>query len=316
MGVKDVAGLLLRISPTVHNGNGNLFWNLGHFVCVDGLLFHHFRERLTGRHTALIQDNCRVHIGVVDPTTICRQESWAVSGIRILRNGDVVDLLATDPETGRPVVNEFYGDLSHIIRGFRLSLGFAGRMFDEARDQSAIDGSFSKSAHSSPWMRDAVSGFTVNCRLTDDDDSDNVRERCSEYGYREAPWHASLQGGEFALNAPRQMALSPVRATLGHSVLASTEDPERFVLVNTYTDPSRKGFTIEDTARLVRRVGASLGHGVKDGLLLASSGDPRIILHDSGTLTCLEHDRQGQRLLFKGGIDYGLSNMFLVCRRR
>lgn len=312
----ELTGEMIRSNRLlgIVNGNGNLFWNLGHFVCLNGAVFHHVREHLAGVHTALISDGGRARIGAVDVSSFERS-SWAVSGIRVLRGGDPVDLLETDPETGRPVAAEFYGDLSHIVRGFRLSLGFARRLFDETADcLPAEQGLFHKSAHVSPWLRHAVSGLPVTCSLDDGDERQTVLKSCHSYGYREVAWGAPMLAGDFALDHAGHMAIAPLRATLGHSLLVSTTDPDRLILVNTYTDASRKGFTIEDTADLSRRVAQSLGYDAREALLLSSSGDPRIILNDRG-LECLEHDTQGQRLLFKGGLDYGLSNMLLVCEK-
>jgi len=298
------------------NGNGNLFWNLGHFVCIDGLVFHHVREHLAGVHIALVQDGPRARIGAIDVAAFGRS-SWAVSGIRILRGGDPVDLLETDPQTGRPVATEFYGDLSHIVRGFRLSLGFAQRLFEETAERlPAQHGMYCKSTQVSPWLRHALAGLPVTCGLDDADERETILDSCRQHGYREIAWGGRMLAGDVAVNSSGHMAIAPLRATLGHSVLVSTGDPDCLILVNTYTDASRKGFTIEDTADLARRVARSLGHDAREALLLSSSGDPRIILNDGGRLACLEHDTDGQRILFKGGLDYGLSNMLLVCEKR
>ena len=40
----------------VLNGNGNLFWNMGHFAMTQGKLWSHFREELRGPQTVLVQD--------------------------------------------------------------------------------------------------------------------------------------------------------------------------------------------------------------------------------------------------------------------
>jgi hypothetical protein len=170
---------------------------------------------------------------------------------------------------------------------------------------------YAKANDLSPFLRDAVCGYPVTCRLGTDDDASVVRASLARFGYAECRWREQLSPGNFAL-CGEILALAYRRATLGHSVIASTEDRSLLLLVNTYTDPDRKGFTLEDTARLVCRVAASLGHRAQDALVLSSSGDPRILLRDGKNLVCIEKDRRGEPLLFKGGLDYGLSSVLVV----
>jgi hypothetical protein len=298
------------------SGNGNLFWNLGHFVFTASALYHHVREHVCGRQTALLHDASGLRLAVVEPNRLGADTRFAVSGMRILRGGEPVDLLAADPDTGRPAVHDFYGDLTHVLHGFRLSVTLSRRLFQAASRVLHCDGReyFAKAEALGPLLRDAVCGYPVTCPLAPGDDSEDVRASMSRFGYTERGWGERLTAGSFALHGEGLLALACRRATLGHSVIASTEDPRLILLVNTYSDPDRKGFTLEDTARVVCRVASSLGHRAQDALVLSSSGDPRIVLRHGNELVCLERNRRGETLLFKGGLGYGLSNVLLVVR--
>ncbi len=300
------------------NGNGNLYWNLGHFVYLRPALYGHVRECQCGSQTALVQDAAGTRLAVVNVGQLGGDVEWAVSGLRILRAGEPVDLLALDPDTNRPAVHDFYGDLTHVLYGFRPSLSLSRHLFEAASRvlEHAWRSCYAKADALSPFLRDAVCGYPVTCRLAPDDDPRVVRASLARFGYAERRWGERLSPGSFALRGDQLLALAYRRATLGHSVIASTEDPSLLLLVNTYTDTDRKGFTLEDTARLVRRVAASLGHRAQEALVLSSSGDPRILLHDGRGLVCIEKDRRGEPLLFKGGLDYGLSSVLMLVARR
>ena len=298
----------------VLNGNGNLFWNLGHFVYLKPVLYQHSREHLHGRHTALVQDSCGLRLDVVDVCALSRDVEFAVSGLRILRRGEVVDLFARDPDTGRPAVCDYYGDLTHVVHGFRLSLSLSRSLFSAASqivDQDATI-RYAKSEILNTYIQDAVCGYPISSVLAPDEDSSSVRTSLARFGYVERSLGEPLVPGTYALGDDGLLSIAYRRGTLGHSVIASTEDPGILLLVNSYTNPSRKGFTLEDTARLVTRVASSLGQRAQDALVLSSSGDVRIVLGRKNDLRCLEQNKRGETLLFKGGLEYGLSNALII----
>lgn len=303
---------------TILNGNGNLYWNLGHFVYTNGKLFHHFRERFSGPQTALVKDTSGVRIGTVDVTSLGKDVEFALSGCRIIRLGAPVDILSIDPETNRPVLSEFYGDLTHVLKGFRLSLSLSKHLFEDLSQVVHFSGHsyYAKAEQISDLLMDAVCGHPITCTLSSDDEVADIHKNMKQYGYKQMSWKEHLLPGSFAIYRDRVLAIAYCRATLGHSLIASTKDPQIFLFVNTYTNSSRKGFILEDIARLVVQASASLGHCVQDALLISSSGDPRIILRKGKELVCLKRNKYGEVLLFKGGLEYGLSNILMVLKKK
>lgn len=300
------------------NGNGNLFWNLGHFVICRGTHFHHFRERPVGCQTMLIANDQSIKIDTVNMAELGSDTRFAVSGCRILRDSDPVDLVATDPQTNRPPLADFYGDMTHVLHGFRLSLALSRLVFFQVSQRRRMGEHeiYERARTLSPLIVDAVCGHPITCVLDSDDPIDDIRTRMEEFGYLEHGGDERLTPGSYFLHDQHLLAIAFRRATLGHSIIASTRDEKTLLVVNTYTDATRKGFTLEDTARLVRRVGWSLGHEVVDAMILASSGDPRILLCEGERWRCLEKNARNQTLLFKGGLDYGLTSFIAVSERR
>lgn len=299
------------------NGNGNLYWNLGHFVFVKGKLYHHFREHLCGPQTVLLQDANGCRLATLGVDALSQKVDFAVSGCRIIHQGEPVDILSIDHETGRPVISEFYGDMTHVLHGFGLGRSLARRVFTESSQLVNWEGRsyYAKGDRSSAMLADAACGHPITCVLSSDDNIGPIRDSLNRYGYSECRWGERLTSGTFAFHKDNVLALAYRRATLGHSVIASTTDPNVLLLINTYTNQNRKGFTLEDTARLVLQSAASLSHCVKDALVISSSGDPRIILRRSENFFCLQNNSQGELLLFKGGVDYGLTSILMVTER-
>lgn len=309
----------------VADANGNLFWNLGQWVFTQGVLYQHFREKLVGSHTALFMDQAEnLQIGALNldqPLEV----KWAISGTRIIREGRSVNLAEIDPDTQRPLLAEFYGDFNQVIQGgfsplvsralFRANVELYPQFTPLPRMLTPIDdttarilgrdfrGSFGKTSTLSPLIRAAYRGEAAEFIV--EKDKDVLEEKLQKAGYRKGKLS---RRGTYQINPFR---IRFKRATFGHSLISTTEEG-KLLLTKTYSDPfTRKGLTIEDTARLAKRSASLLGFSIKDGILTSSGGDIRIEVENK----LLKESLSGETLLFWGEEEYGITSVLIFSQK-
>jgi hypothetical protein len=101
------------------------------------------------------------------------------------------------------------------------------------------------------------------------------------------------------------------RSTFGHSVI-STTNGGKLLITKTYTDTTRKGFTVEDTAKLVLRFGELIGQDINDSIVTSNGGDLRIHYCSQDGMKCLKRSRDGVPLLFRGEENYGITSALIL----
>jgi len=101
------------------DANGNLFWNLGHWLFSESTLFSHYREELLGPQGAFFMPfEGLPSIGALSLDSADGRENIraAVSGQRILRDGKIVGFTQTDAQTGRPLARNRSSNIFSPIR--------------------------------------------------------------------------------------------------------------------------------------------------------------------------------------------------------
>jgi len=314
--------------------NGNLFWNLGHWVYANGTLYKHYREVLKGRQVAFtVATDGRNEVRPVnfDSPNVFRDLRFAVSGIRIVSKGQPVDLLGVDTDTGRPVVSEFYGDMTHLLstgacvpinralfannseelpEDVNLSnmTDFSRRIFEKDCTRRRLA---KLAATPSKFLRDAVLGQSIEIPITEVELS-GIRESLRSAGYCEGLINGP---GRFFIEADR-LTIALKRSTFGYSMLSTTRQGS-ILITKVYTDESRRGGTVEDMANIVVHSARTLGLDVTESIITSSGADLRIHLTTEVTPQCmLSRSLDGTPLIYRGVEDYGVTSALVLARRK
>jgi hypothetical protein len=309
------------------DANGNLFWNLGHWIFTGGKLYRHFREVLRGGQTALIMPHDSVPlIGAVDfgRRDVFAGIRHAVFGQRLISGGQIVNILSTDKETGRPIVSEFAGDLNPLVAVPRipsLSRQLFASSFDLLPEEVDPTGMselarkvfeqdrpnlIAKSGTLHPLIKSVVAGKEV--AFTVEESEQMIRAALKSAGY----------GSDYSYESgTKTLRFAFRRAGFGYSLIGLDAGRETLFIGKTYTDFSRKGLTLEETALLLRAVCGSFGAEVADALVMSGGGDLRIGLAEArAKLKLISTSEEGEPLLYRGGKNYGITSAFTFSLRK
>lgn len=309
--------------------NGNLFWNLGHWIFSGGKLYHHYRELIKGRQTALVSGKdgkMAIRTLDFDEAIPFAGLDYAISGVGLVRGGKAVDLAGIDDSLGRLALTEFVGDFSHLISvGFNPIVNLEifksnievlegevdmSRMSRYSRRifESDCRNFLSKRAGKSDvFLQYLVKGEAV-C-IDCGSEFSSVRASLLAGGYREGP----LDGqGTFCLDGSL-LHLRAKRSRFGHSLI-SLSDQGQLLLTKVYTDHSRRGLTLEDTVSVSDSIAGNLGIVISDVMVASNGGDLRIHCLNGDSVIPVSESLDGEPLLFRG-VDYGVSSALVMARR-
>ncbi len=301
----------------VTDANGNLFWNLGHWIYTDGELHQHYRERFLGPQTALIIPDCgSPEIGALELDRIPEWVAHAVYGQQLIKGGDPVGLLCCDRDTKRPLASEFAGDFSHIVklpylasinrRIFEANIQMLHGLVDTAQmselsrlaSEQDCKNLVAKTNRLDPLIRSVIRGDHVTFHVSEQEDV--VVEKLGDAGYSR---------DEYDLHQGR-LWIALKRSCFGHSMIGMDYDGKTLSMLKVYTDFSRKGLMVEQVAELMLRISRAFGLNIRDGLLMSNGGDQRLGQLENGKVALI--DRIGcTDLLYRGREGYGITSAFI-----
>jgi len=306
--------------------NGNLFWNLGSWAFVDGILYQHYRERLEGKQTCLILPvGEKPRIGVLDMTNISDFFGCsAVSGQRLMLDFKKIGILDIDPGTERYLSAEFCGDFSVVsrlpfLRSVQLAVflsniktsdenattdgmsEFSRRIFEQD-----IGCFLSKTSGLSDLIKKIVLGETATLDVAED--RDEVIGAMVRSGYR---------FDDFIFDgSTHQLTARFKRSIFGHSIAGIDPSGERLLAFKIYTNNERDGLTIEKSLDSFIAAASTIGFKIKDAILMSSGGDLRIgLCKGKAPPKLLNISSDGENLLYKGGSEYGITSAFIFSRK-
>jgi len=306
--------------------NGNLFWNIGSWVFANGALHHHFRERVNGQQTSLIlHHNNSPMIGISDIPNFLAQTNYdAVSGQRLLADGRKLCITDRDPDTRRPLVCEFVGDMSVVskipfLSSVQLAIFLSNiRLLEEDVDTTGMSEYskmiFDRDAHNflsrsnemSAVIRNVVNGKPISLKVTEKETV--VREAMNSVGYSD---------DEYIYDRTSQTLTAKfMRSEFGHSITGLDDTGRTLLVFKLYTNNERQGLLIEEVLDAFTHSAAEIGHELRDAILMSSGGDLRIgLCEGSLPLRLLKRSSSGSNLLYKGAESYGVTSAFIFYER-
>jgi len=311
----------------VTDANGNLFWNLGHWIYLHGTLYQHYRERLHGKQTAFVQPlDTLPSIGAINLREGKSTDGiqYAVSGQRLIRGGEIVDLLSFDTETGRPLSAEFVGDFSHLVRlpflpslsrqifeaNVRILPGEVDLsvMSSHARIvfEQDIRNRLARTRRIRPLIERIIRGETISIEV--EEAETEVLEALAKSDY--SPDDYSFTGGTQTLR------IAFKKSRFGHSLIGLDSERQTLFNLKVYTDFSRRGLTLEETAALLLQAAGNLGLEVADAILMSNGGDLRTgLVDETNSVALIENSVEGDDLLYRGKSEYGITSAFIFTER-